>query len=666
MIDLINKNLNIHQLLKEKLDVFKEIFIEYYGEESREFIEYKFSHLATIGYLPLDDLKSLIRDLEKELSDNIMSKQDFSNIPLDDQQLFDNYRLENYSLMPIGRSEEFINYIKIDKEKRFESYKNDCFDDFKKYVSDLTKEEYDNIWQTGQFPDWIDRLPLWLQNRFRYYCTEEGYKEEVTRLFNNAKPILEELYSGITIDNFEQLLEENPQLTEQLIKTSDTVKNCYDEYQVQKKQYSEYYDLIKESKDLASNLSNKYYKMFILENFDLIPDEDKEEVRELLKTDKLYNLSEKVKFIFGNDISPYNSNIAIEAFSTESEEKITSKEISNYTKKAIISDRIKFFKLNGVDLGDKYESYLQSEEAKRIWPSKERVDKLIESFNSIKNKYNNHLYPSLSVFKKLKAEIAQLGLLSKDDGLDASKYTIPCTCVNPNIINGPNGIELFPLVFVIPELEGKYTDHKIVHELNHVIELSLTDIGENTYDVICGWDTISSTYNEIQLETDTINKAEKRPYELINEIINEIIAQEISELMHNKGIIVADDKEKTSYIGYTSYEQTYFIVKDFYKEFKEAIIKSRHNGNIQILFDAVGKENFEELNELFIIFYENFDSFSYIKACQEFKNNEDTKSTRIIKEILSKRDKILDKMRMHSAMRQSQNEVLQEEKVAQI
>ena len=645
MIDLINRNLSIHQLLKENLDKFKEIFIEYYGEESRDFIEYKFSHLATIGILPIDVIKCYIREIEeKEIGEDLL-EQEFNTFPLGKRELFDYDGFENYTSAPIVKCEGFIDYIKIDKEKRIESYKTEHFDELHSYVPTFTKEEYDNIWNNGEFPDWMNKLPLNIQNKFRYYCTEEGYKKELEEKFNNARPILKRLYPEITIDNFDKILSENPQLTEQLIRLSEAIRKRKKECE---RQYSEYYSQVEEKNKIEANISAIYYKEFIIENFDLIPEEDREEVMGILKTNRFDKLSDKIISIFGRGITSYYS-APIEAFTTTAEEKLLSEEVTNYVKEEIISSRIEFFKINGIDLGDNYEAYLESEDAKKIWPSKDRVDKLIESFNKIKNKFNNHLYTSVSSYKKLEAEIDQLGLLSKDDGLNASKFINCTTCITPNLINGPYGIEVFPLVFVTPDFEGIYTDHMIVHELNHVIELTLTSINENTYYTMCGWDIVDGTYNDTRKEVDTINKQKIRKYELFNEIINEKIAQEISELMHQKGIFILDDKEVSSYVDYSSYENMLFIIEDFYKEFKDVIIKSRRNGNIQVIFDEVGKENFDALNELFTIFNENFNSFSYKIACDELEENEDTKGTRIIKEIMTKRDEILNKMRIHSA-----------------
>ena len=440
-----------------------------------------------------------------------------------------------------------------------------------------------------------------------------------------------------------------------MIQLSDKVRECKKEYDEEMQKYNSYYEQVDEKVDLSTKLSNEYFKEFVLENIDLVPENDKEATLDALKRNNFYSLSDRVQSIFGNNILS-NLSVPVYAFSTDAEDKLNSEKATQFTKSTIIKDRIRFFKKNGVDLGDNYEDYLESAEARSIWPSKERIDALNESYNKIKNKYNNQLYTSLTIHKRLREEIDRLGLLGKDDGFDAAMHTNPTTCVVPNLIDTPNGPELFPLVFVIPDSDAKYTDHKIIHELNHIMELSIEKINDNSYDAICGWDNLSGNYNDTREDADTISDRKIRPYEQFNEIINEIIAQEISELMHNKGIVIVDDPEKTAYVGCTSYERTFFIVKDFYKEFKETIIKSRRNGNIQIIFDEVGKENFDELNSLFQVYKDNFNEFSFGRTLMERKEGKVTEGTKILEDILARRDKILDKMRMHSVLKASTNQ----------
>lgn len=68
---------------------------------------------------------------------------------------------------------------------------------------------------------------------------------------------------------------------------------------------------------------------------------------------------------------------------------------------------------------------------------------------------------------------------------------------------------------------------------------------------------------------------------------------------------------------------------------------------MQCIFEAVGKENFDELNELFSMHMRSFNSISYYKMLNDLKNNLDTELTRSFKEIVLRRDDILRKMQEH-------------------
>ena len=318
-------------------------------------------------------------------------------------------------------------------------------------------------------------------------------------------------------------------------------------------------------------------------------------------------------------------------------------------------------KKKGIDLGDNYDAYLQSEEARRIWPSEERIERLIESKNRFLNEFNNEYYTTLPEYQETRREIDSHHLLDKQDSFDARLYTqiIGPTFVNPNIVKTPTGYDLFSLVIICCNNSDGTIDHHIVHELNHLFELTLSRVEGNVYEAICGWDICEGTiYNEKE-DADTIHTdRDKRGYELFNEIINELIAQEIYEKMLEKDRHVFDTKETAKVKNTTSYESTFFLVKDFFQEFRKEILESRKNGQIEIIWNKVGKENFDELNELFNIFNENFQGFKYYNLLKSLKENQDTKQTRLFKELVARRDQILDKMRKYSML---QEELTQEE-----
>ena len=223
---------------------------------------------------------------------------------------------------------------------------------------------------------------------------------------------------------------------------------------------------------------------------------------------------------------------------------------------------------------------------------------------------------------------------------------------------------MFSLVAICCNNNSGDIDHNIVHELNHLFELSLSKVEEDHYEVICGWDVINGTINQRERKpVDTLTEDKtKRSYELFSEIINELIAQEICEILQQEKKHVFDTEENAKIRHTTSYEHTFFLVRDFFQEFKKEIIESRSNGNIEVIWNKVGKENFDELNELFHVFFEHFQGFKVYSLMQSLKNKEDTQQTRIYYDLVEKRDKILEKMRKHSMLTEAAEEEKKEEK----
>ena len=105
-----------------------------------------------------------------------------------------------------------------------------------------------------------------------------------------------------------------------------------------------------------------------------------------------------------------------------------------------------------------------------------------------------------------------------------------------------------------------------------------------------------------------------------------------------------DRKDDARIRNTTSYEHTFFIVKHFYERYKEKILESRRNGNIDVIWEEVGKENFYKLNELFEIFDEHFSGMRVYALYDDLNNERDTELTRIYNEIIVKRNEILVKM----------------------
>ena len=69
--------------------------------------------------------------------------------------------------------------------------------------------------------------------------------------------------------------------------------------------------------------------------------------------------------------------------------------------------------------------------------------------------------------------------------------------------------------------------------------------------------------------------------------------------------------------------------------YKNEFIESRKNGNLSVVLDVIGKENFEALNDLF---YE----FSLFRIYQYLDAGKETEETIKFNEICSKRNEILN------------------------
>jgi hypothetical protein len=72
---------------------------------------------------------------------------------------------------------------------------------------------------------------------------------------------------------------------------------------------------------------------------------------------------------------------------------------------------------------------------------------------------------------------------------------------------------------------------------------------------------------------------------------------------------------------------------------------SRRHGDIQVIWDRVGKENFDALNDLFHDFNEVFTQRVYGRLQGDLKANRDTVLVRTYNEMKARRDAILKAMK---------------------
>ena len=652
MNEILNK-LNADRTLQENISKYIDVFVDFYGEDKRAEIERKFNNATFVGYLSPErqqvELTKLIKEKSKELESKVL---EYNETSLDSKDLFDTY---DYSLkisQPINNYQNFIELYKLGKEGRKEKYIEDTYNDIKKYLNELTKEEYLKIIETKVLPEKYQNIPYWLKNNIQYTTNLQNIEENYEKSFNKASSLIRKIIPRCTLDNFDINNEEIEKLDKVIEKYKETLK----EYENFEKENIEYFNEMQVNKDLEMSLREKYYKEFLKENIDLIKEDDRQGVIEYLNdSKKSYLMNYSVRRLLGSSIQ---SESILESFYEEQEDILNNEETSTFIKNNIIENRIKFFNNIGINLGNNYNLYLENEDVKSNWPTKERLEKFRATKNKLINNFMKEYYLNTVSHKRLRQVVDSKNLLNKDDGLNQTMYnsSLGKTCVATNLKEIDGKLEAAPLVMISFGGFDGALDHDIIHELNHLYELSLESVINNKAVYLCGWDICEDDIvGEVNDYIDITKEEPKRSYELFNEIINEVIAQEIEEKMHEKGIHILDSSRNSKVKGNTSYEASFFIIKDFYKEFRDEIIKSRCNGNIKEILDVVGEKNFNDLNDLFDIYFENLSGLKKMQLLDDIKNNRTTNLTIKYYEIVDKSKEIMERMREESKKKKGEN-----------
>ena len=630
MLDRIEMFLDCNDVLQRKINIFKEYFVKYYGEERREEIERQFSKALYIGYMTpqcrRNALNKFIKEESSLLQDVVVKK---TNLPFTKKDLFDTYAFDSLNLLPIYHLEKLKREHDKGKKERLREFNEEGYEFTKRFVKELSKIKYLLLKSVDQLPK---KFPDVIQDNIEYYLDKNNAEHEYQRLYKNVLPLLQKINPNVTIDNLDEIFN-NKDINTLL----ESYREALQQYELFRQEHKNVFRSDKKTEELKGLLSEKFYIMYVRDNIDLIPESERQPLYDYLdgKTKNFYH-NKYISEILGYNLQ---STSILEYFSEENDLALTDPN-NKWKADSIKRNRVEYFKLLGIDVGEDYEAYVNDSECQKIWPSKQIVQRVIDTKNKYLNKYNNELFLGIDEYREIREKIDSLDLLDKEDSFNAALLTDSGTFVNPNIRMTDEGYDTFSL-FVISfnNLNNDALDHHIVHELNHLFELVLNKVNGKEYEMLVGWDYADGQIdNERKEEVETVNiDKKKRQYELFNEIINELIAQGICELMHNDGVTVFDEPGNS--------RDYLVLVKDFFAEFKEPILESRRNGNIEVIFNEVGKENFDELNSLIIEFYEHFKEMKIYKLLSSLKKNEDNEMTRIYYDLIDRRDKVLENMR---------------------
>jgi hypothetical protein len=644
-MDRILRNLNATKTINDSIPVLIDIFTTFYGEDLRDEITEKFRNMKVIGYYDSDSLASMIIKLQKNLSDSLVKElfkemgMEYSEEEAERYMGSSTFRFPN--LLPILSAYEYIDMVKRGHDALQEDERKRKYETIKKYMPDLDYDTYINDRLTEEQ---MKKLPSFIRLGREYWFGDSNIDDKLANARKMSINAINSLFPGASEANVDMLI------TSGQLDRLHTIGKKFKEYvgkynAIDNEVVDKYSRINTKIHEYESSLKRKYFFAFLEETKEYLSISDQKLVDEMIAKDSLLGSSN----IQGLDIVLSNYLLGIRNinyFDQSSETDLQNPEVSDYRRETIKENRIKYFKYKGIDLGNNYEDYVNNPECKKVWPSDEMISKINERLDYYSDRFYVDMISSMDFFKEVGKTIEEKGLLDTDGVNDVTLLAQKTTYIETNLFREGDTYKLFPFLFVHAH-DDIYADKNLLHELNHIFELALRKVDDNSYDYICGWDTGACSMNQSSAKvTSSVGEERKlRGYESFNEIINEFIAQRMAKMMHDAGVFILNDENHFMDRGGTSYEYSAFLVRDFFNDFFDSIIMSRRNGNIQVIWDRVGKENFDALNDLFHDFNEVFTQRVYGRLQGDLKANRDTVLVRTYNEMKARRDAILKAMK---------------------
>lgn len=435
---------------------------------------------------------------------------------------------------------------------------------------------------------------------------------------------LKKFDNSLTIDNIDQK-KQNGEFdflkTELIPKYKELIQDWVD-YQ---KQFSWVTDMAKDEEKFNNEILMKNWKKFINEICSKFIPED--EIKIINETDAI---DEKeipttcffVGYLF-DDIS-FNLNAKILTM-----DFLSSPELEK--------DAISVFKMLGFDYGDDISIYLQNPEVNKT------ID-LIKDIYILKEDYKKNADYEF-IENSVEANVIINQIKAKNplytDPIDEAIYLL--------IQKGAAGSLMFDIskdtmdinpILTIDLSDKLGIDKTLIHELNHRLEMEIIEKSNEVYEYACGWQKGKKSDNESSLDSK---------YKWINEVTNEMISIEIMDLMEKNNISIFGkrnvDKQFDHYNKESSYDKGIILLKEFFVDNFESIISSRLKGDINIIYEEVGRENFENFNDLINYFFKEYEGINYINLSEDLKLGKETDLTRKYQEILNKKNVILQNIK---------------------
>ena len=483
------------------------------------------------------------------------------------------------------------------------------------------------------------------------YISDFSYTPIIDRLtYNNntdiGKSFLLDFLSDYCGEKLPSLEDERvPGLLEELNKILPYALKAKEEFNEEyNRTLKPYDDYLNKLKEISNTIKVRCSRAYLECIKDLLSEKDRNILDGKTSYVSRYDMDSMYIYQSGGDTAFGKS--LIESFSLESDEQLKDEKTTEWIINSIKSDRVQYFKKLGIDNGDNYEDYINDPRCIALIPDKATVNRIIETKKQYEQICNNSIMFSLPHHKDIFDEIRDKQLLLNNGITD--NFANEIMCISDNYAKEDDNIILRPILFFNGSTGEDIFDCSLIHEMNHLYELCIKEINGDYVTDICGWDIIESSTSVYNKNPNDTPSGTKRKYEMFNEIINELIAQDICKSMHDMGISISGDLNESRNTSMTSYEALLGrFVKGFYNEFKEDIIESRKDGNIETLMDKIGRDNFEEFNDMLSDFSTRFSGMKIYSLNRQIKEQVDNEDTRYYYECMDKKNNLMERFREH-------------------
>lgn len=548
--------------------------------------------------LPIEELRPKIIDTivevygkrhRAQIEDRLNNLYINSYVTAEDVQ--NDYNTKNSHFVSI-LSVKFLRKIgmEVSKETEDEVYSGGTF-----HLPEEQKDVLRQYFGTSNFTDYGKILSF----DDELINSENDYSNRMHKA--NRCEILKAMGLEISPENYDEVIQtkQGQECLKRAMEIYKVAAECKNELGQFKEDNKDYIEYIEKVKKYEQELKFKYMKKYAEQ---IVPYCDKElgaKIEEALA--KNYTLD----YRFTQDTDKDGIYIAthgeplILAFSDDAEEKLAK---DNFESMRVKSDRVKYFKTKGLDLGSNYEDYENSEEAKKLLPDKGIVETLYAIKKECDKERDMKFFLNTGNYEACKRNILAQGIKVQDN---FSKEFVEngVTCIVPNVRQDDNGnYQLFNIVHLpLVKLLHDYKDVQIVHELLHTVESSMKQLSKDEIYFKFGFDEAVEPicHNEEELIVDDrqSNPNEpKRSYEIFSENLHQQLAIEVTKRLHEKGIYLYGDQKLAKETGSTSYEHYNVITANFQKVYREEIIDGMMSPTRDGITEIVGTENFERLN----------------------------------------------------------------------